>query len=81
MRKATGSYRTYSVLGKTAALFPEFAVKDLPSAELKPRFLRLQCRTCLLAEHSGDDGEYGNLKIPENPVLLFLKNNLKKVTI
>ena len=27
--------------GKTAALFPEFAVQDLPSAQLKPRFLRL----------------------------------------
>ena len=36
MRKATGSYRTYSIPGKTAALVPEFAVEDLPSAELKP---------------------------------------------
>ena len=27
---------------KTAALVPEFAVEDLPSAELQPRFLRLQ---------------------------------------
>ena len=26
---------------KTAALVPEFAVEDLPSAELQPRFLRL----------------------------------------
>ena len=39
MRKATGSYRTYSVPGKTAALVPELAVEDLPSAELQPRFL------------------------------------------
>ena len=36
VRKATGSYRTYWVLGKTAALVPEFAVEDLPSAELQP---------------------------------------------
>ena len=34
MLKATGSYRTYSIPGKTAALVPEFAVEDLPSAEL-----------------------------------------------
>ena len=34
VRKATGS--------KTAALVSEFAVEDLPSAELQPRFLRLQ---------------------------------------
>ena len=26
---------------KTAALVPEFAVEDLPSTELQPRFLRL----------------------------------------
>ena len=30
VRKATGSYQTYSIPGKTAALVPEFAVKDLP---------------------------------------------------
>ena len=42
MRKATGSYRNYSIPGKTAALVPEFAVEGLPSAELQPRFLRLQ---------------------------------------
>ena len=28
--------------GKTAALVPEFALEDLPSAEMQPRFLRLQ---------------------------------------
>ena len=39
---------------KTAALVPEFAVEGLPSAELQPRFLRLQWRTCLWAEHSDD---------------------------
>ena len=55
MRKATGSYRTYSVPGKTAALVPEFAVEDLPSAELQHRFL--QRRTCPWAEHSNDNGD------------------------
>ena len=34
MRKITGSYLTYSIPGKTATLVPEFAVEDLPSAEL-----------------------------------------------
>ena len=42
MRKATGSYLTYSIPGKTAALVPEFVVEDLPLAELQPSFLRLQ---------------------------------------
>ena len=40
VQKATGSYRTYSVRGKTAALVAEFAVEDLSSEELQPRFLR-----------------------------------------
>ena len=34
VRKATGSYRTYSIPRKTAALVPEFVVGDLPSSEL-----------------------------------------------
>ena len=51
MQKATSSYRTYSIPSKTAALVPEFAVEDLPSEELQPRFLRLQWRTCPWAEH------------------------------
>ena len=42
VRKATGSCRTYSVPSKTAVLVSEFAVKDLPSAELQLRFRRLQ---------------------------------------
>ena len=42
VRKATGSYRTYSIPGKTAALVPEFTVEDLPSAELQLKFLCLQ---------------------------------------
>ena len=47
MRKETGSQRTYSIPGKTAALVPEFAEEDLPSSELQPRYLRLHSRTCL----------------------------------
>ena len=40
---------------KTAALVPGFAMEDLPLAELQPRFLRFQSRTCRWAEHSDDD--------------------------
>ena len=47
VRKAMGSYRTYSIPGKTTAVIPKFAVEDLPSAELQPKFLRLQKMTCL----------------------------------
>ena len=57
MRKATERYLTYSIPGKTAVLVPEFAVEDLPSAELLPRFLRLQWRTCPWTEHSDDDDD------------------------
>ena len=35
MRKATGIYRTYSIPGKAAAFVPDFAMEDLPSAELQ----------------------------------------------
>ena len=42
VQKAMGSYRTYSIPGKTAALVPEFVVEDLLLAELQPRFLCLQ---------------------------------------
>ena len=49
--KATGSYRTYSIPRKTAALVPAFAVEDLPSTKLQPRFLRLQWRTCALGQN------------------------------
>ena len=51
----TGSYRTYSIPGKITALVPEFAVKYLHSAELQPKFLRLQWRTCPWAEHCDND--------------------------
>ena len=42
VRKATGSYRTFSVPDKTAVLVSEFAMEDLPLAELQARFRRLQ---------------------------------------
>ena len=54
LRKATASYRAYSIPGKTATLVPEFAVEDLSSTELQPRFLRLEWRACPRAEHSND---------------------------
>ena len=41
-RKATGSYRTYSIPSERAALVPEFAAEDLPSVDLQRRLLRLQ---------------------------------------
>ena len=52
VRKATGSYRIYSVPGKTAVLVSEFAMENLPSAELQPRFRHLEWRTCPWAKHS-----------------------------
>ena len=38
------------ILGETATLVPEFAVENLPCAELQPWFLHLQWRTCPWAE-------------------------------
>ena len=42
MQKVMGRYRAYSIPSKIAALVPEFAVEDLPLAELQPGFLHLQ---------------------------------------
>ena len=42
----------------TATMIPKFAVEDRSSAELQPRFLRLQWRNCPWAEHSDDDDDY-----------------------
>ena len=41
-RKQQEAYAPIQSLLQTAALVPEFAVEDLPSAELQPRFLHLQ---------------------------------------
>ena len=54
VQKATGSYCTYSIPDKIAALVPEFAIEDLLPAELQSRFLRLQWKTCPWTEHSDD---------------------------
>ena len=53
-----GSYSTYSFPGKTAAFVPEFAVEDLPSSELQPRFLRLQ-KDLPLGRRLDDDIKFG----------------------
>ena len=66
MRKVTGRYRTYSIPGKTADLVSEFAVEDLPSAELQPRFLGLQCRICPCSEPSDDDDDDDDVDDDDN---------------
>ena len=53
--ESNGKLSHLFIPGKTAALVSEFAMEDLPSAELQPRFLCLQWRTCLWAEHFDDD--------------------------
>ena len=73
MWKATGSYRTYSIPGKTAALVLEFAVEDLPSAELQLRFLRLQWSTWPWAKHSDDDDDDDD---DDDVILDDIKNNM-----
>ena len=58
MLKATGSYRTYSIPGKTAASVPEFAVEDLP-----PQNCSLGSCACsegpVLEQNTHDDDDYG----------------------
>ena len=57
---------------KTAALAPEFVVKDLPSAELQPWFLSLQWRTCSWAEHcDDDDSKYASLLFLSSQAFFF----------
>ena len=57
LKREWGAGSTYLIPGKTAALVPEFAMEDLPSAELLPWFLRLQWRSCPCAEPSDDDDD------------------------
>ena len=64
--ESNGSYCTYSIPCKTAALVPEFPVEDLPSAGLQPRVLRLQSWTCPWVEHSDDDDDDVNILINFN---------------
>ena len=58
VRKATGSYRTYSLPGKTAALVPEFTVEDLPSAELHPSFCACNEGKNTHDDDDDDDGDF-----------------------
>ena len=58
-------------LVKLQAFFPEFAVEDLPSVKLQPRFLRLQWRTCPRAEHSDDDDDDDDYTDDVNKSSLF----------
>ena len=50
-------------------------LEDLPSAELQSRFIRLQSRTCLWADHSDDDDD----DIQYN-LLKLVKSKLKKAS-
>ena len=52
--ESNGKLPNLFIPSKTATLVPEFAVEDLPSWALQPRFLRLEWRTCPWAEHPDD---------------------------
>ena len=59
VRKATGSYRTYSSLVKLQPCFLSLRWKTCLWAELQPWYLSLLWKTCPWAEHSDDyDGDY-----------------------
>ena len=70
VQKAMGIYRTYSIPGKAAALFPLVCGGRLSSAELQPRFPCLQWRTCPWAEHSDDDDDNDDIYVKRNVVFL-----------
>ena len=70
MRKATGRKPHQSIRSKTLAWVPEFAVEDLPSAQLKPG------RTFPWAENSDDDGNK-NSKLHFIIVVMVLFSNDK----
>ena len=55
LRKATGSYRTYSSLVKLQRWFLSLRWKICLWAELQAWCLNLQWKTCPWAEHSDDD--------------------------
>ena len=54
VRKAKGSYRTYSSLVKLQSGFLSLRWKNCLSAKLRPWFLSLQWRTCSWVEYSDD---------------------------
>ena len=47
------------------------AVEDLPSAELQPRFLRLQRKTCPWAENSDDNDDVHMYLLIDDILILF----------
>ena len=55
VRKATGSYRTYSIPGKTTVLVLEFAVEDMPSAVTAAQVPALAVKDCPWAEQFDED--------------------------
>ena len=57
MRKATGSYRTYSITGKTAALLPEFCGGRPASGRTAAQIPALAMKDCPWAEHTDDDDD------------------------
>ena len=57
MRKATGSYRTYSIPGKTVALVPDFAVEVLPFGRTAALVPALAVNELPWVEHSDDDDD------------------------
>ena len=63
--------------GKTAALVPELAVEDLPSAELQPRFLNLQLRICRWAEYYDAADDYNDNFSIQNIGYLCVSSRLK----
>ena len=54
MHKATGSYRTKSIPGKTAAWVPAFTVEDLPLGRTAAWVPAFAVKDLPLAEHSDD---------------------------
>ena len=71
--ESNGTLPNLSIPSKTAAWVPEFAVEDLPSAELQCRSLRLQWRSCPWAEHTdSDDDDTSNLMRMEHLEICIL---------
>ena len=72
--ESNGKLRHLMIPGKTAVLIPEFAVEDLPSAELQPWFLRFQWRICPWEEQSDeyddDDHVYIRLSSSEQYIII-----------
>ena len=73
MRKATGSYRTYSSRVKLQPRFLSLQWKTCLWAELRPLFLSLRWRTCSWAEYYHEDDIRHNIII-EIILIRFLTN-------